>query len=200
MYVSITKENRRVWRRDKLKIQLSLSVQFCPASRLQLHICKYSEYLPVFKHFLSPCWHTGLFENSILLQFSGSKSPRHNSISDVSLTCLDPRWLSAHTLVCWASEKPLSGRIPSWSGTIVYILLIMHLHHLDHDCQLEKQHHHFHLNPHCGHHDRNQSPGGRRLLFPHGWSSCQWRSRLQPEKFFLHRLFIFFHLLFIFFP
>ena len=34
----------------------------------------------------------------------------------------------------------------------------------------------------------NISPGGRRLWSPHGWSSCQWRSRHQPEDLYFRQL------------
>ena len=32
------------------------------------------------------------------------------------------------------------------------------------------------------------SPGGRRLWSPHGWSSCQWRSRHQPGDLYFRQL------------
>ena len=34
----------------------------------------------------------------------------------------------------------------------------------------------------------NISPGGTRLWSPHGWSSCQWKSRHQPEDLFVRQL------------
>ena len=59
-----------------------------------------------------------------------------------------------------------------------YLWHFANLHkHINRLIHLDKHDQHYHL-------DHDGIPGGRRLWFLHGWSSCQWRSQLQPKKFF----------------